>query len=148
MIKIIILTFVFSLFSKSIADNKVPVATKEQEKELRCLALNIHFEARGESDHGKIAVAMVTLNRVKSNKFPDTICGVVKQRNQFSWYSSDKSYKHVNIEPRIKEIAYNAYIKKQYIDHTKGALFFHNETVPRFNRAKFRTKIGKHLFYA
>lgn len=148
MIKIIIFSFVLSFFSKTIADNKVPEATKEQEAELRCLALNIHFEARGESDHGKIAVAMVTLNRVNSKRFPETICSVVKQKNQFSWYRSDKSYNHVKIDTRIKEIAYNAYIKKQYIDHTKGSVFFHNESVPAFNRAKFRTKIGKHLFYA
>lgn len=148
MIKIIILTVVLGLFSVTIAQDQVPLVTKEQEEELRCLALNIHFEARGESDHGKIAVAMVTLNRVKSKRFPDTICGVVKQRNQFSWYSRDKSYERVKIDQRIQEIAYNAYIKKQYIDHTKGSLFFHNETVPRFERAKFRTKIGKHLFYA
>ena len=124
MIKIIILTIVLGLFSKSIAEDRVPVATKEQEKELRCLALNIHFEARGESDQGKIAVAVVTLNRVKSKRFPSTICGVVKQKNQFSWYESDKSYKHVNIHPRIKEIAYNAYIKNQYIDQTKRSQFF------------------------
>ena len=35
-----------------------------------------------------MAVAQVVLNRVKSPDFPDTVCGVVKQSNQFSWYPS------------------------------------------------------------
>ena len=78
--------------------------------ELDCLAKNIYHEARGESDAGKLAVAHVTLNRVNSDRFPDTVCGVVHQavyskwwlevkgrkvpvRNkcQFSWYCDGKS---------------------------------------------------------
>lgn len=78
--------------------------------ELDCLAKNIYHEARGESRKGQIAVAHVTLNRVHSSKFPNTICGVVHQavyskwwleakgkkvpvRNkcQFSWYCDGKS---------------------------------------------------------
>jgi N-acetylmuramoyl-L-alanine amidase len=78
--------------------------------QVNCLAQNIYHEARGESYNGKIAVANVTLNRVRSEKFPSTICGVVKQavysrwwkethnRNvpvrhmcQFSWYCDGKS---------------------------------------------------------
>jgi N-acetylmuramoyl-L-alanine amidase len=148
LIKIIVLTTALGLFSNSIAYDNVPEITEEQKQQLRCLTLNIHYEARGEPDRGKIAVAMVTLNRVKSSKFPDTVCAVIKQRNQFSWYTKDKLNTEVRIDPRIKEIAYNVYIKKKYKDPTQGALFFHNETVPAFSWAKFQTKIGKHLFYA
>ena len=46
---------------------------------LHCLALNIYHEARGESDFGKIAVAHVVMNRVKSHRFPNSICKVVMQ---------------------------------------------------------------------
>ena len=78
--------------------------------QLNCLAQNIYHEARGESYRGKVAVANVTMNRVRSKKFPGTICGVVKQavysrwwkehhnKNvpvrhmcQFSWYCDGKS---------------------------------------------------------
>lgn len=78
--------------------------------ELDCLAKNIYHEARGESREGKIAVAHVTMNRVNSKRFPNTVCGVVHQavystwwleargrkvpvRNkcQFSWYCDGKS---------------------------------------------------------
>ena len=50
----------------------------EANSDIHCLAENIYFEARGESTAGKMAVALVTLNRVMDERFPDTICGVVK----------------------------------------------------------------------
>ena len=59
--------------------------------ELHCLALNIYHEARSEKDQGKRAVAEVTLNRVRSAKFPNSICRVVWQRGQFSWTRDGKS---------------------------------------------------------
>ena len=49
----------------------------ERALELRCLAENIYFEARGEPLNGQYAVAEVTLNRVRSPYFPKTICAVV-----------------------------------------------------------------------
>ena len=66
--------------------------------EVLCLAENIYFEARSESAAGRMAVALVTFNRVEHPNFPDTVCGVVKQTKyypsgridlhscQFSWY--------------------------------------------------------------
>jgi spore germination cell wall hydrolase CwlJ-like protein len=50
-----------------------------QERERRCLATAIYFEARGEPVRGQIAVGQVILNRVRSPQFPETICGVVYQ---------------------------------------------------------------------
>ena len=49
------------------------------------MALNIYHEARGESIEGQYAIAHVTLNRVASTKWPDSICDVVYQPYQFSW---------------------------------------------------------------
>jgi len=50
-----------------------------------CLQQNIFFEARNQSTLGQAAVAWVTLNRVESTRYPDTICEVVWQKSQFSW---------------------------------------------------------------
>ena len=50
-----------------------------------CLALNMFFEARNEPLSGQQMVAEVTLNRVASKHYPDTVCDVVWQRKQFSW---------------------------------------------------------------
>ena len=44
-----------------------------------CLALNLYHEARSERTAGMWAVGDVTINRVKSSSFPNTICGVVTQ---------------------------------------------------------------------
>lgn len=48
-------------------------------EDLQCLAENIYFEAGVESYAGKVAVALVTLTRVNDNRYPNTICGVVKE---------------------------------------------------------------------
>ena len=53
------------------------------QKELMCLARNIYFESGNEPEQGKIAVGMVTLNRAQHPDFPDTVCGVVKQKTVF-----------------------------------------------------------------
>jgi hypothetical protein len=59
--------------------------------ESKCLATAIYFEARGEPERGRIAVAQVVLNRLKNPTYPNTICGVVYQnkdkrnRCQFSF---------------------------------------------------------------
>ncbi|MBX6327748.1 MAG: cell wall hydrolase [Pseudolabrys sp.] len=52
---------------------------KEREKQEKCLANAVYFEARGEPVRGQIAVAQVVLNRVFSPFYPKTVCGVVYQ---------------------------------------------------------------------
>ena len=125
--------------------------------ELLCLATNIYFEARGEDLEGQIAVAEVTLNRVVSDEFPNSICDVVHQggenryKCQFSWYCDGKS----DI-PRNKE-AWNkaldvalAYTKIKYTDITGGALFYHSVKVaPSWaERMELTATVGGHKFYA
>ena len=47
------------------------------EKDHECLAKNIYYEAGIENEHGKYAVAQVTINRLKSGRWGDTVCKVV-----------------------------------------------------------------------
>jgi spore germination cell wall hydrolase CwlJ-like protein len=54
-------------------------------EDILCLTANLYFEARGEGVKGLKAVADVTLNRVKSKKYPSSVCKVVFQKSQFSW---------------------------------------------------------------
>jgi spore germination cell wall hydrolase CwlJ-like protein len=54
------------------------------------LACNIYWEARTETLQGMMAVVAVTLNRVASAKYPDTVREVVWQRKQFSWTHDGK----------------------------------------------------------
>jgi spore germination cell wall hydrolase CwlJ-like protein len=55
-----------------------------------CLAAAIYFEARGEIQLDQIRVAETILNRVESKRYPNTVCEVVKQKHQFSFYWDGK----------------------------------------------------------
>jgi N-acetylmuramoyl-L-alanine amidase len=67
---------------------KAPV-TRDQAETLdaedECLATAVYFEAKGESARGQRAVAQVIVNRTRSGRFPASLCGVVRQRGQFSF---------------------------------------------------------------
>ena len=54
-------------------------ANVDRFEELYCLANNIYFESRNQPKLGRIAVGQVTMNRVNSKRFPNTVCEVVKQ---------------------------------------------------------------------
>lgn len=48
------------------------------------MARAMYFESNRSSDEGMIAVGTVVMNRVRSPAFPNTVCGVVGQKNQFA----------------------------------------------------------------
>jgi spore germination cell wall hydrolase CwlJ-like protein len=50
------------------------------DKDVDCLARNIFYEAGSEPIEGKVAVGMVTINRTQDERYPQNICGVVRQR--------------------------------------------------------------------
>lgn len=84
MILKIILATGLALVSTDVQTSAPSLADKLK-TEIGCLAANLYFEARGEPLKGQLAVAKVTLNRVKSKQYPDSICAVVFQKHQFSW---------------------------------------------------------------
>lgn len=56
--------------------------------EVHCMAQNLFQEALKNHDMDIIMIGYGVLNRVNDSRFPDTICKVVKQKGQFSWYKS------------------------------------------------------------
>lgn len=66
------------------------VVNSISKEDRHCLQQNIFFEARNQSTLGQVAVAWVTLNRVESSRYPDSICDVVWQHKQFSWTHDGK----------------------------------------------------------
>ncbi|KKL92897.1 hypothetical protein LCGC14_1880090 [marine sediment metagenome] len=143
--------------------------------ELECLATNVYFEARDQDVLGQRAVAHVTLNRVKSPNFPNTICDVVKQgltyknrpdlpkkdRCQFSWYCDGKS-DNIRLQRQngqIVDIVYDAYwtatvealevIAARSKDPTNGATYYfaHNLVQPKWAKSfKVVATIEDHTF--
>jgi spore germination cell wall hydrolase CwlJ-like protein len=138
--------------------------TPKAKREVDCLADNIYFESANEPREGKIAVAMVTLNRVEKG-FSDTICGVVKQKTnnssghivcQFSWWcetraknsSLSKAKYQKELYQESQDIAVYVYMNYDIMhDNTKGALFFHADYINPQWKLKRTVIIGRHIFY-
>jgi spore germination cell wall hydrolase CwlJ-like protein len=123
-------------------------------REVECLARNIYFEAGGEPRAGKIAVAEVTMNRVKSNQFPKTVCAVVHQKHknicQFSWVCEGKrSVRNNNAWRESQKIAESILISKKRYGIIGNAKYFHATYVnPKWaDESRMIAQIGNHIFY-
>ena len=132
--------------------------TPKARKQISCLAENIYFEAANEPYEGKIAVAFVTLNRLMTGNYADTICGVVAQKIkgtcQFSWYCDQKivnqrlTIRNTPLYNDILHLSTYVYLNlHQLKDVTHGATFYHADYVNPGWKLKKQTKIGRHIFY-
>lgn len=136
--------------------------TTPVKRQIECLAENIYFEAAHEPNDGKVAVAMVTLNRLASGNYADNVCDVVYQRTkyqektvcQFSWTCQAKemsnrlTIRKTPLYNDIRDLSVRVYMNYGKIeDVTKGATYYHADYVsPGWNLPK-STKIGRHIFY-
>lgn len=124
-----------------------------EEIDLFCMAKNIYHEARGEDSIGKYAVAQVTLNRLKSKKYPNTICKVVMDNYQFSWANNRKIRwthpKGVQWE-EAKIIAEDVIINGTRVKGLTEALYYHADYVkPHWKEPEAKiVKLGTHIFYS
>jgi N-acetylmuramoyl-L-alanine amidase len=165
-----LLALVLSIFSTiAYAVDNSPIIDKEKDPEMYCLAQNIFFEAATESYAGKVAVALVTLNRVQDSRFPNTICGVVydaytkpswkdpsveipiRNKCQFSWYCDGKpDVPYPGAQWRLaQEIAIFTGLMGQYKGLLEGATHYHADYVKPSWRNHFTIvgQIDRHIFY-
>ena len=134
------------------------------DNEFHCLASNIYWEARNQPFEGKIAVAQVTMNRVESSSYPDTICDVVTQTRyypsgridlhscQFSWYCDGLKDEPVETWGFSYEESFELAIKflqERPTDFTEGSTHYHNTKVNPTWTASLQEviQIEDHLFY-
>lgn len=132
--------------------------TMESQPELYCLAMNIYFEARAESQAGQYAVADVVLNRVQDRRYPDSVCAVIKEgpireswktkkdpllsdnerkfypikhRCQFSWYCDGRADNVYDSDAwRIaQEIAFRIVHERRMRGLTEGSTHYHADYV-------------------
>ena len=134
------------------------VSIKTRETQLECLAMNIYREAGHESFEGKVAVAQVTMNRVKDGRFGDDVCGVIYKKNvvmekvvcQFSWAcDSAAKARPVNQSAYREsyEVAKKVLLEGFQLSVLKDALYFHATHInPQWSLDKIG-QIGNHIFY-
>jgi spore germination cell wall hydrolase CwlJ-like protein len=134
-------------------DVKYSDLTKDAKRQVDCLAENIYHEAGHEEQEGKVAVAMVTLNRTQDPRYPKDICGVVKQKVnltcQFSWFCMPVTLnKRSDRYLESLDVALHVYANYEKLhDMTKGALYYHADYVnPKWKLEK-TVVIGRHIFY-
>ena len=150
----------YKILSQFIA-NDLPVykrAGTDSLSELQCMALNLYFEARGESRAGQQAVAHVVLNRANHAGFPKSVCDVVKQGGenkryhcQFTWWCDGLSDKPRNKRSWRQSVILSAQVLLHKTkDPTNGALWYHADYAkPYWQRSMEKgPKIGRHIFYS
>jgi spore germination cell wall hydrolase CwlJ-like protein len=122
-----------------------------------CVALNVYHEARNESLMSQVAHAQVVVQRVESERFPNSECEVVFDggenelwRCQFSWYCDGKSDTPYNARAwrKARVIASLVLARKLWIPALEGALFYHADYVsPNWGYVQL-AKIGRTIFYS
>tara|TARA_R110000803_G_scaffold38467_4_gene83234 strand:+ start:7207 stop:7632 length:426 start_codon:yes stop_codon:yes gene_type:complete len=130
---------------------------------IACMAVAIYFEARSEPLIGRAAVAHVIFNRVMDDRYPDSVCDVVKQGRlgssvgpvklnqcQFSFYCDGESDKPTDMKAytaavELSQLVLNA----SFYDPTEGATHYHTTSVrPEWAAPmKHIVTINNHMFY-
>ena len=125
-------------------DEKKEAVINLNDEEVMLLSKLVAGEARGESYEGQVAVAAVVINRVKDSRFPNSLEGVIYQKNAFSVVKNGK----INTEPTSS--TYRAAQEAIYgSDPTDNAIYFWNpdiSTCSWMNTLNPHLRIGNHVF--
>ena len=124
-------------------------ASTTPDEESQCLARAVYWESKGEPLEGQLAVARVIINRARSGRFAPTLCGVVRQRSQFSFVhggnipappQGSREWQTAVAIARIAEANLAGCAASE-------ALFFHARYVhPAWHLTRIAA-LGNHIFY-
>ncbi|WP_239590783.1 cell wall hydrolase [Vitreimonas flagellata] len=142
--------------SASQPEQSAPAEPQIDARQHACLSQAIYYEARGETQRGQVAVAEVIMNRVRSNAYPNSICGVVFQGShrstgcQFT-FTCDGSLgqrPRGRAWDRAQRVA-TAVMLGYTRPITQGATHYHTHAVnPVWNSGLVETvNVGSHVFY-
>jgi hypothetical protein len=138
---------------------RISTASTEQ----NCLAQAIYHEARGESADGQLAVANVIVNRARSSRYPDTLCGVIYQNADRGRYRCQFTFACDGRDDTPRERAAwarsKALAERVYANFVQGqnpgalpasVLYYHTTAVrPSWSGVFQRVaQIGTHVFYS
>jgi spore germination cell wall hydrolase CwlJ-like protein len=153
------IAMIASLGRFAYVDHIERMADQQRRVDLACLAENVYHEGRGEPLAGQLAIAEVTMNRVASPLFPDTICEVVHEKRwdairkryvgAFSW-TELASLRRPRGEAWEQAVAIAvAVYDEREPPSVDGALFYHARYIkPAWAKTKRPiAQIGNHVFY-
>lgn len=116
------------------------------DEEIEILKYIVEQETRGGSYRHKCIVTNVVLNRVKDGRFPNTVKGVLLQKNQFS--STWNYYQKKNKPDKNTVNAVNDVLNGRVEDESNGALYFHSMSSDGwFSSLTFVMKLEGHRFF-
>jgi len=113
--------------------------------ELDCLATAVWFESRGEALEGQLAVAQAVVNRAKTGRWGNGVCGVIKAPRQFNFVASrvQRGSATFTTAMAVARVAINGL----WHDVAEGAHSFHSARLnPRWRLTRV-AQIGNHVFY-
>lgn len=127
-------------------------ATSHEDSDLKLLACLVHSESGNQPYEGKLAVANVVLNRVKSSKYPGSISKVIYQSGQFTVAKNGSLQKQLD-----KYSNYSSKSQKSSIKAAKAALagennigsllYFNGYSKNLENKHPNGVRISGHLFW-
>ena len=153
--------------------SNIPPNLGSRDPEALCMALNIYYESRSDNLAGQYAVADVVLNRMHDDRYPNTVCEVIKEgpvreswktkqdpdlsesdriynpvRNmcQFSWYCDGKSDepKDETGWAQAQYVAGNIMYNGKYRGISEGATHYHATYVkPKWRFDRGMNHIGR-----
>lgn len=140
--------------SSSYATTLQTFSSDSSKSDIYWMAMNIYYEAGNQPLIGKIAVGVVTLNRLHDKRFPKSIRDVVTQPSQFSWYSTKSATPPANSEMwkesyRVAKLLLTKAAGNDIINILEGATHFHaNSIKPSWVSAVTKiATIEGHTFY-
>lgn len=115
-------------------------------RDRECLQRAMFFESNRSSTDGLMAVGTVVMNRLASGSYPDTICGVVGQKNQFAPGVLTRKM-NSNALPDVQAAA-DAVLKGKRHPSLKNSMFFHTAGLKfPYNNMHYVLVAGGNSFY-
>lgn len=120
---------------------------KGSSNSLACLSRVMYFESVRSSDEGMLAVGTVVMNRVESKEFPNSVCGVVGQNNQFAAGVLSRPMKEGKSKARAERVA-RAVLSGKRHSGVQNAKYFHTAgRTYRYSNMHYVLVAGGNAFY-
>ena len=116
------------------------------QEDLFWLSRIIYAESGNQPLEGQMAVGNVVMNRVASPAYPNTVQGVLAQKNQFTTYKSGALANRTPNQSSV--IAAKLVLDGGEVEETDGALYFDSSSNSWASRNReFAAVLGGHKFY-